>query len=121
MPKYNACFFFTLPVGIGLKHVLLIRASKSDSYHIFNAPAAPDPIATASKEIIEFVKEISLGDIIIPTIQVNKTKDITLGFIRLKKDCKLSTKLNLAFLDFESIWLKLFYFRQLFKCMKWWW
>jgi len=55
---------------------------------MFNAPAAPDPIATASKEIMEFVKDISVGEISNPTIQVNNTKDITLGFIKLKKDFK---------------------------------
>ena len=107
-PKYNAWFFFTFPVGIGLRHVLLIRASKSDSYHIFNAPAAPDPIATANKEIIELVKEIFVGEISSPTMQVNKTNDITLGFIKLKKDCKLSAKLNLVVLGFVIIWLNLF-------------
>ena len=121
IPKYKACFFFTLPVGIGLRHVLLMRASRSDSYHIFNAPAAPDPMATANKEIIEVDNETFSGEIKSPTIQVNKTKDITLGFIRLKKDFKSKTKLNLVFLDFVNIWLKLFYFRQLFKCMEWWW
>ena len=51
MPKYNACVFFIVPVGIGLKQVLLISASKSDSYHRFNAPSAPDPKATANKTI----------------------------------------------------------------------
>ena len=54
-------------------------------YHIFKAPAAPDPIATASKDINEFVKEMFEGEISKPTMQVNKTKDITLGFIKLKK------------------------------------
>ena len=86
MPKYNACVFFIFPVGIGLKHVLLISASKSDSYHMFNAPAAPDPKATANKEIIEFDNEIFSGEITSPTKQVNKTRDMTLGFIKLKKD-----------------------------------
>ena len=88
---------------------------------MFNAPAAPDPIATANKEVIEFDNEILAGEISNPTMHVNNTKDITLGFIRLKKDCKLKTKPNLVFLDFVNIWLNLFYFRQLFECMKWWW
>ena len=101
-PKYNACVFFIFPVGIGLKQVLLISASKSDSYHMFNAPAAPDPKATANKEIIEFDNEIEVSETIIPTIQVNSTKDITLGFIKLKKDCKLKAKLGLETLDFVS-------------------
>ena len=52
-PKYKACFFLIFPAGIGLRQVLLISASKSDSYHMFKAPAAPDPIATASKDIKE--------------------------------------------------------------------
>ena len=53
---------------------------------MFNAPAAPDPRATANKEIIEVDNEMLSGDITSPTMQVNKTKDITLDFIRLKKD-----------------------------------
>ena len=95
---------------MGLKQVLLIRASKSDSYHIFKAPAAPDPNATANNEIKEFVKAILVGEIKSPTMHVNKTRDITLGFINLKKDLKLKTKLYLVSLDFVNIWLNLFYF-----------
>ena len=121
IPKYNACVFFTFPVGIGLRQVLLIRASRSDSYHIFNTPAAPDPMATANKDVIEFENEMFVGEITSPTIQVNKTKDITLGFIKLKKDWKLRAKFSLELLDFVNIWLNLFYFRQLFECMKWRW
>ena len=54
-PKNNAWFFVTWPVGMGLKHVLVINASKSDSYHIFKVPAAPAPNATAIKEKIELI------------------------------------------------------------------
>ena len=90
-------------MGIGLRHVLLISASRSDSYHIFKAPAAPDPIATANNETKEDNKETGLGAINIPTIQVNKTNDITLGFIKLKNDCKLKAKLNLVLLRFVNI------------------
>ena len=70
---------------------------------MFKAPAAPDPNATANNEIIELDNEILLGAISRPTMQVNKTRDITLGFIKLKKDCKLKTKLNLVTLDFDNI------------------
>ena len=111
MPKVRACFLLILPVGIGRKHVLVMSASKSDSYHIFNAPAAPEPIATANKDINDDDNSIFVGAIKSPTIQVNKTSDITLGFIKLKKDCKLNAKLSLGFLDFVIIWLNLFYFR----------
>ena len=111
MPKVSACFLVNFPVGIGLRHVLDISESRSDSYHMFSAPAAPDPIATANKEITEFDSDIGDKEIIIPTIQVNSTKDITLGFIRLKKDCKLNTNPSFVFLDFVNIWLNLFYFR----------
>ena len=111
IPKYRAWFFLTLPAGIGLKQVLLINASKSDSYHIFNAPAAPEPIATASKEISADENSIVVGAIKRPTMQVNKTRDITLGFIKLKNDCRLNTKLSLGFPDFVINWLNLFYFR----------
>ena len=48
-------------------------------------------------------KETGLGAINIPTIQVNKTNDITLGFIKLKNDCKLKAKLNLVLLRFVNI------------------
>ena len=54
IPKNNAWFFVTWPVGIGLKQVLVIKASKSDSYHIFKVPAAPAPNATAIKDKTEF-------------------------------------------------------------------
>ena len=110
IPKYNAWFFFIFPVGIGLRQVLLISASKSDSYHIFKVPAAPDPIATANKETAEVENETLVGEISSPTAHVNKTNDITLGFIKLKKDCKFRTKLILVFLDFVNIRLNLFYF-----------
>ena len=88
---------------------------------MFKAPAAPDPNATAIKDTSEVENVTFEGEMSSPTAQVNKTKDITLGFIKLKKDCKLRTKLSLVFLGFVNIWLNLFYFRQLFKCMKWWW
>ena len=52
---------------------------------MFNAPAAPDPKATAIKEHIAFVKLIFIGAINKPTVHVKITKDITLGFIKLKK------------------------------------
>ena len=78
---------------------------------MFNAPAAPEPIATANKEINDDDNETLEGAIRRPTIQVNKTRDITLGFIKLKNELKSNTKLSLEFLFFESIWLNLFYFR----------
>ena len=86
IPKRSACSFFTFPVGIGLKQVLLISASRSDSYHILRTPAAPEPIATAINDKAEVKKDTCVGAINIPTIHVNKTRDITLGFIKLKKD-----------------------------------
>ena len=85
IPKTRAWFLVSLPVGIGLRHVLVINESKSDSYHIFSAPAAPEPKATAVREQIAFIKSIFTGAINNPTAQVKITKDITLGFIKLKK------------------------------------
>ena len=102
-PKHKACFFLIFPDGIGRRQVLLILASKSDSYHILSVPAAPDPKATANKEIIDDENDILEGAIINPTMQVNKTKDITLGFIKLKKDCKLIVEPSLECLDFVII------------------
>ena len=86
MPNHKACSLFILQVGIGLKHVLLITASTSDSYHMFNAPAAPEPIAPANKDNEAVVKETFTGATNNPTKAVNKTRDITLGFISNKKD-----------------------------------
>ena len=117
-PKINALFFETLPVGIGLKQVLFIKASISDSYHIFKVPAAPAPNETAINETIEDIKLIFPGAINIPTIQVNKTKDITLGFISLTKDLKLKELSVCKFFIFKVAGVKLFNFRKLFKSMK---
>ena len=100
-----------MPAGIGLKHVLLIKASKSDSYHMFNVPAAPEPIATAKSEMQAEVKSTLIGAINNPTMQVNKTSDITLGFIKLKNELKPNAKPTLEFLVFILIWLNLLYFR----------
>ena len=85
MPKTSAWFLVTFPVGIGLRQVLVINESRSDSYHIFNAPAAPEPKATAVREKIAFKKFIWVGAINKPTTQVKITNDITRGFIRLNK------------------------------------
>ena len=86
----------------------------------FKAPAAPEPIATANKETKEDVKSTLFGAINNPTIHVNKTRDITLGFIKLKNEFKSNTKPSLEFLFFESVWFNLFYFRQFFKSMERW-
>ena len=53
---------------------------------MFKAPAAPEPIATASKDREVVVKETEIGATIKPTIAVNRTRDITLGFMSDKKD-----------------------------------
>ena len=87
---------------------------------MFNAPAAPDPIATASKDINEELRSTLFGAINKPTIHVNKTNDITLGFIKLKNEFRSRAKPSLEFLAFESVWLNLLYFRQLFKSMERW-
>jgi len=87
---------------------------------MFKAPAAPDPIATASKDINEELRSTLFGAINKPTIHVNKTNDITLGFIKLKNEFRSRAKPSLEFLAFESVWLNLLYFRQLFKSMERW-
>ena len=96
VPKISACFFVSFPVGIGLRQVLVIKESRSDSYHIFNAPAAPDPNATAIKEQTASEKSIFTGAIKYPTAQVNKTNDITRGFIKLKKALMLPKLSNFS-------------------------
>ena len=69
---------------------------------MFNAPAAPEPIATANKEISDDDKSTFEGAIKRPTMQVNKTRDITLGFIKLKNELKLKLALALMFLDLTA-------------------
>ena len=89
-----------MPTGIGLKQVLDINASRSDSYHILRVPAAPAPKETAKRETIAIIISTSVGAITKPTIQVNKTNDITLGFIKLKKYFKFSVETVDSPLDF---------------------
>ena len=81
----KACSLLTFPVGMGLRHVLVINLSRSASYHIFRAPAAPAPIVTKKIAIIAFKKETASGAVSNPTAQVKITKDITLGFINNNK------------------------------------
>ena len=52
---------------------------------MFNAPAAPEPNATAIIDKVALNKSICAGAIIKPTTQVNTAKDITLGFIKSNK------------------------------------
>ena len=111
IPNHSAWSFWTLPVGIGLKQVLVIKASRSDSYHIFKAPAAPAPRATANNEIIETINETFSGAINKPTILVNKTRDITLGFIKLNNELNLKLAFALKLFDLTADWINLFYFR----------
>ena len=74
-----------------LDALMIISASKSDSYHMFRAPAAPAPIDTNIIPIIASLVGIIFGAINKPTAQVKITNDITLGFISLKSSEKLKT------------------------------
>ena len=78
---------------------------------MLSVPAAPEPIATAKREIQADMKSTLIGAISRPTMQVNNTKDITLGFIKLKNEFRSNAKPILEFLTFRLIWLNLFYFR----------
>ena len=80
-PKIRAWSNFSFPRGRGLKQVLLINLSVSDSYHMFRAPAAPAPIATKKSDKTESIKGIFDGAITNPTSAVKITRDMTLGFI----------------------------------------
>ena len=68
---------------------------------MFNVPAAPAPIATKKIQIKESNKGITLGEVNKPTVQVNITRDITLGFINKYKDLtkipKSSSKIETVF------------------------
>ena len=68
-------------------------------------------MATANREIQADVKSTLIGAINKPTIQVNKTSDITLGFIKLKNELRSNAEPSLEFLAFILIWLNLLYFR----------
>jgi heme O synthase-like polyprenyltransferase len=77
-----------IPTGkVNREHALLFGTvlSRSASYHMFKAPAAPAPIVTKKIAIIEFRKETEIGAVSNPTAQVKITKDITLGFINNNK------------------------------------
>ena len=87
-PNIKACCLLIFPVGIGLRQVLGISLSKSASYHILSAPAAPAPMVTKKILINESNKGIVVWEVNNPTAQVNITKDITLGFINNSKDFK---------------------------------
>ena len=87
---------------------------------MLSVPAAPEPMATAKRDMHADMKSTLIGAINRPTMQVNKTKDITLGFIKLKNELKSNAKLSLEFLAFILTWLNLLYFRKLFKSMEWW-
>ena len=88
IPKIKAWSLLIFPVGIGLRHVLVINLSRSASYHIFNVPAAPAPIVTKKIQINDSNKGILFGEVNKPTAQVKIKKDITLGFINCNKDFK---------------------------------
>ena len=75
-------------MGIGLRQVLVMSLSRSASYHILSAPAAPAPMVTKKILIKESNKGIVTWEVNNPTAQVNITKDITLGFINNNKDFK---------------------------------
>ena len=78
---------------------------------MLSVPAAPEPMATANREIQAEVKSTLIGANKRPTIQVNKTNDITLGFIKLKNEFRSKDKPSLEFLVFILISLNLLYFR----------
>ena len=94
VPNISACCLLIFPVGIGLKQVLVIKASRSASYHIFKHPAAPAPKATKIIPIIASVIFIIEFEVNNPTAHVNITRDITLGFISNIKDLIKSFKSN---------------------------
>ena len=97
MPNIKACFLLIFPVGIGLRQVLVINLSRSASYHIFSAPAAPAPMVTKKILINELFKGITVGAVNNPTAQVNITKDITRGFINNTNDFKYDEVLKKNF------------------------
>ena len=84
---------------------LTIKASRSDSYHILRAPAAPAPIDTSNIPIIASLVETIFGAVSNPTAQVNITSDITLGFINLNNSEKLNKSSwdRLSFFNFELL------------------
>ena len=84
IPNINAWFGAIIPAGIARSIVLVISLSVSLSYHIFNAPEAPDPIEIAKIIKALEVNDTSPGAITIATKLVNIESDITLGLRREK-------------------------------------
>ena len=84
MPYVNASDLEIFPDGIGLFEVRFMILSISASNHIFNAPEAPAPIAIQIIAIQAKKGLIAKGDNIKPTKLVKITKDMTLGFIKVK-------------------------------------
>ena len=89
MPKVRTVSRDILPCGSGRPRVRVMRASISESYHIFSAPAAPAPAAI---HIMMIAPETQLicpdkapGAQIKPTKAVKTTRLITRGFINAKK------------------------------------
>ena len=84
--------------------IIINDGSKDKSYKIIERYAIQDKrIIKVNNESNEVVNEILFGAMRSPTMQVNKTKDITLGFIKLKKDCKLKIVLCFMLFDFVKI------------------
>ena len=72
------CSAFLLELDVSK---LDINLSKSASYHMLSAPAAPAPKATINIPITDCWNETEVGAVNRPTAQVKITRDITLGFI----------------------------------------
>ena len=81
--------------------LMLAESENSDDIALEQAAEA---LAAVENETLE-------GEIRSPTAHVNKTKDITLGFIKLKNELRSNARPSLEFLDFILIWLNLLYFR----------
>ena len=81
-PSPSASSGATRPAGSGRLAVRFIKASRSRSYHMLMAPAAPEPSAIASTARKASNGWMCAGAISRPTRPVNTTSDMTRGFSR---------------------------------------
>ena len=83
-PSVSASARGTAPDGIGRVDVRVITASMSASYHMFIAPAAPEPSAIANKDIAAItgfiVTPVTDCAATRPAMAVNATNMMIRGF-----------------------------------------
>ncbi|ONI56387.1 hypothetical protein N500_0533 [Wolbachia pipientis wUni] len=112
IPNSSALSAETLPEGIGRFFVLSMSRSMSLSYHIFIAPADPEPRATHIRDISTRKGCILPGAVTIPATAVNTTRYIILGFSKRQKSSIVDSTFS------KTLVYILFYHWWFFESMK---